>query len=325
VRTFTEAGHFDDFSLHAGDTEGTLKGSRLDEVASLSIKNVLFTPGELSSKQGSDELPMIASDAQAAAALKPERIIAAKILLKDGRVLPLTAAVDAPRPRVALLSKSVELAASARPTNVELADPNELPQGATLVFSIRAQSPAAFAHDESIEVATADESSDTRLSLAGGGLALENSEVAVATLNPSKAFGAAAFGPLKFRVTTKGTAGDWQPLATLVRLPQLEGLKCPATSDLACKLTGADLYLIDSVSGDAQFKDPVQVPEGFLGSALPVPHPSAGTMYIKLRDNPQIVNPTTLGAEPLPTATGDSDRTEVRQSALRTDATPASP
>ncbi len=102
------------------------------------------------------------------------------------------------------------------------------------------------------------------------------------------------FGPLKFRVTAKGVAGDWQPLAALVRLPALTQLDCPAASEMPCKLSGANLYLLDSVSADAQFTAPVEVPEGFLGSALPVPHPGGGGLYVKLRDDPAAVNPVKL-------------------------------
>jgi hypothetical protein len=317
VQSFAEAGRFDGFELHAGDIQGTLQGSRLDEVASLALRNVVFTPGELSSQQGTDELPMVAADAQAAAALKPEHTVAAKITLKDGRVLPLIAAVDAPRPRVTLIGKSVQLSAASGDSNVQLADPGELPQDATLIFSVRSQSPAVIAHDESIEVATGDESSTAILSFAGGGLALENAHVAVATLNPAKAFGGLAFGPLKFRVTAKAVSGDWQPLANLVRLPVLKELECPSTPELACKLSGTNLYLIDSVSGDAKFTDPTQVPESFLGYALPVPHPNAGALYIKLRDNPTVINPVTLSAQQMPATPADADRAQVRQSALR--------
>jgi hypothetical protein len=48
IKAFSEAGRFEGFSMHAGDTQGFLKGSRLDEVASLSIGGVVFVPGELS-------------------------------------------------------------------------------------------------------------------------------------------------------------------------------------------------------------------------------------------------------------------------------------
>ena len=292
-----------------------MKGSRLDEVASLAIKNVVFSPGELSSRQGTDELPMVAADAQAAASLKPERPVAAKLTLKDGRVLPLTASIDAPRPRVTLIGKSVQLAPGSGDGNIQLSDPGEVPQDATLVFSIRTQSPAAFVHDESVEVATADESSTAVLSASGGGLSLENAQVAVATLSPAKTFGPSAFGPIKFRVLSRAVPSDWQPLANLVRLPVLRALECPSTPETACKLSGSSLYLIDSVSGNSQFADAVQVPEGFLGQALPVPHPSAGALYIKLRDNPQIINPIRLTAQELPAPALDPERAQARRSA----------
>ena len=325
VRTFAETGRFDGFSIHAGDAEGTLKGTRLDEVASLIIKNVVFLPGELSSSQGSDALPMTAADVQAAAALKPERLVAAKISLKDGRVLPLTVAIDAPRPSVILLGKTVRLAPSNAGSNIQLADPDELPQEATLIFSLRTQSPPSFTNDETIEVATNDESSSAILSPERGGLALENSHVAVATLNPSKAFGDSAFGPLKFRVTAKGVAGDWQHLAHLVRLPVLTQLDCPAAPEMPCKLSGANLYLLDSVSADAQFSAPVEVPEGFLGSALPVPHPGGGGLYVKLRDAPAAVNPVKLTAQPMPAAAQDAAQDAVAAAERATANISASP
>jgi hypothetical protein len=317
VQTFADAGRYDGFELHAGDVQGLLRGSRLDEVASLALKGIVFQAGELSSRPGGDELPMTAQDAQAAAELKPERALVAKVALKDGRIITLKAAVDAARPRAALIGRSVQPSPLAGSSNIQLADPSELPQDAAIVFSIRTQTPAVFSHDETIDVATGDESFTSSLSLANGALALENSQVIVATFNPAKAFGPSAYGPLKFRVNAKGVAGDWQPLANLVRLPVLKTLDCPQTPEVACKLSGANLYLIDSVSGDAGFAKSVVVPDGFLGAALPVPHPSADTLYLKLRDNPQVINPAALSVREIPPAPPDTDRAEVRQSALR--------
>jgi hypothetical protein len=319
VQTFADAGRFDGFELHAGDAQGILRGSRLDEVASLALKGFVFQAGELSSRPGGEELPMTAQDAQAAAELKSERAVVAKVALKDGRILTLKTAVDAARPRVALIGRSVQPSPLAGSSNIQLADPGELPQDATVVFSIRTQTPAVFSHDETIDVATGDESFTSSLSLANGALALENSQVIVATFNPAKAFGPSAYGPLKFRVNAKGVAGDWQSLANLVRLPLLKTLDCPQTPEVACRLSGANLYLIDSVSGDAGFAKPVVVPDGFLGAALPAPHPSAGTLYLKLRDNPQVINPAALSVRQIPPPPPDADRAEVRQSALRAD------
>jgi len=318
LQVFAEAGRFDGFSMHAGDTQGILKGSRLDEVANLSVKGVTFVPGELSSHAGTDELPMVAQDSAAAGLLKADHV-SAKITLKDGRTLQVPAAVDAPRPRVSLLSKNVQPSPAIVGSNIVLNDAGELPQDATLVFSIRALAPTTFARDQLIDVATADESVATTLTLANGGLALESSQVAVATLVPAKAFGASTFGPLKFRINAKGVTGDWQPLANLVRLPVLQELKCPTTPELACKLTGANLYLIDSIAGDAEFAHAVNVPDGYLGNSIPVPHPVAGPLYVKLRDNPQVVNPTLLTVQDLPRPADDAGRTESRNSALRSD------
>jgi hypothetical protein len=294
VQGFSDVGHLDAFAIHAGDTQGILKGSRLDEVAKLSIGNISFVPESLSTVHGIDELSMTSQDLQAAAALKPAPTITVKVTLKDGRVLRLTSAVDAPRPSVALISKSVQPSLSIDESNIQLSNPDELPPDAKLTFSVRAQSPAKFTRDETIEVATTDESFSAILSLGNDGLRLEDSKVAVVTLNPTKAFGPSAFGPLQFRVLANNVAGDWQPLATLVRLPVLKGLECPSAPDLACKLSGSDLFLVDSVSNDPQFNHPVQVPDGFPGNAMPVPRPSDGQLYVKLRDDPSAINSAAL-------------------------------
>jgi hypothetical protein len=144
-------------------------------------------------------------------------------------------------------------------------------------------------------------------------------------LDPVKAFGPSAFGPLQFRVLQNGIAGDWQPLATLVRLPQLKELTCPATGELACKLSGANLFLVQAVSGDAHFEHAVQVPDGFPGYALPVPHPVAGVLYVKLRDDPNVINSAALGVQPLTPTVEDATRAPARQAAVHTDDAPETP
>ena len=240
-------------------------------------------------------------------------MLAAKVTLKDGRVFPSLGTVDAPRPAVTLLGMSVQPSVSSHESNIQLAHPSELPQDAILTFSVRTQSPAAFAHDENIEVTTSDESSSAILNFNNGAVMLENSQVAVATLNPAKVFGGAAFGPLQFRVNSKGVVGDWQPLANLVRLPTLKELKCPATPELACKLSGSNLFLIDSIADDPQFTHAVKVPDGFLGAALPVPHPKGGSLYVKLRDDPSVVNATTITAQEIPPSPDEAARTRGAQ------------
>jgi hypothetical protein len=317
LRAFAEPGQLDGFTIHAGDTRGILKGSRLDEVASVSMKGIQFVPEKLSTSQGTDELSLAAGDEQSAAALKAGVTAKAKVTLKDGRVFSLTTSVQAPRPSVRLIAKSVQPSASSSDSNIQLANQDELPQDATLIFSVRAHSPSVFAHGETIEVATADESFTTTLNLGNGGITLENAAIAVATLDPTKAFGPSAAGPLQFRVTAGGVAGDWKPLATLVRLPVLRDLKCPATPELACKLSGSNLFLLDSLSIDPQFEHPVRVPDGFPGYALPVPQPADGRLYVKLRDDPSVVNSAALGVEQLPPSPDEVVRAASRLAATQ--------
>jgi hypothetical protein len=304
LRAFAEAGHLDSFTLHAGDTQGILKGSRLEDVSQLTFSGVTFTPGKITSTMASDELPMVAKDAKAAGNLKDGATGEADVSLVDGRTMNVNATVTDPRPGVELIGKSVQSSASSTGSNIELANQDELPQDAKLTFSVRAVSPKSFTRGEQIEVATEDEAFSTTLSLDNGGMTLENSKVALATLDPAKAFGGSAFGPLQFRIIAHGADGDWQPLATLVRLPVLQTLKCPAGTEEQCRLSGANLYLVDSVASDPGFADAVEVPDGFPGYVLPVPHPQTGELYLKLRDDPSVVNQVTLAAEKLPPPPG---------------------
>jgi hypothetical protein len=362
LRAFSEAGRLDSFTIRAGEAQGVLRGSRLDQVASLSMKGVRFLPGKLASLQGTDELTMIAQAPASAApptaapptaapptaappnpapptaapatgaapaaqapaptapatgttgtagaspaaavpapiaALQEGDSLPTQVTLKDGRVFDLEALVVAPRPSVTLIGESVHLAAASVTNPIHLTAADELPQDATLTFSVRARNPAQFGRDEQIEVATADGTFSTTLGLMNGGITLEDAQVAVATLDPAHAFGSSAFGPLQFRVIADGVAGNWQPLVNLVRLPVLKRLTCPATADLACKLSGSNLFLLQAVSADTQFDHPTAVPDGFPGYSLPVPHPSDGRLYLRLRDDPSVVNAATLAGETL--------------------------
>jgi hypothetical protein len=315
LQAFAQAAHLDSFTLHAGDSQGVLTGSRLDEVSGLAVAGVAFIPGALASSQGVDQLTLTAQDAAAVAALKPGDAELAKVRLKDGRALDLEALIAAPRPSVALIGKSVEPSFSDSGSHIQLANDDELPQRAQLTFSVRAKSPQVFGSDELLQIATADGSYSTTLSLANGGITLENRSVAIASLDPAKAFGPSAFGPLQFRVVVGGVTGDWQPLATLVRLPTLRELVCPATRELACKLSGRDLFLVDSIATDPHFDHPVQVPDGFPGYALPVPHPKDGQLFVKLRDDPGVVNLASVDTRELPPTQQEQERASVRHAA----------
>jgi hypothetical protein len=328
LRAYPEAGRFESFSIHAGESHGYLKGSRLDDVARLSLKGLEFLPMRAATStqpatmKQSDALRMevkpaavtetsetihsepatpITPSAIADSSITPElqqgEQVKATITLHDGRTYAVNVSVAAARPSVQLLGKSVQLAADGQQSNIELASEDQVPQDAQLIFSVRAKSPATFSRDASIEVASEDEAFTTTLSLENRGLTLADAKVAIATFDPAKAFGFSAFGPLKFRLVRTGASGDWQPLATLVRLPELRALQCPPEPEQTCNLTGSNLFLVDSVSADAAFTSAVEVPAGFPGRTLPVPRPLDRGLYLKLRDDPAVVNLAMLVAQ----------------------------
>jgi hypothetical protein len=287
LHTYSEAGRLGSLTVYAGDHQGVLKGTRLDEVASMSVNNATFSPAAPLTHNGSED-SLLLKGPDSTSFHQNDKIVA-KVTLKDGRVLDLDAAVQASRPSVKLMNKSVHSDGPA--SVVQLGSQDELPEHATLTFFV--QSPESFPRDQKIEVASADNSFSTTLRVGEGGIVLQDSKTALATLDPAKAFGGSAFGPLRFRpVNVAGVAGDWQPLATLVRVPQLKELKCVEGAP-QCTLVGQDLFLLQQVGTDAQLANAVTVPEGFGDSNLNVPRPN-GTLYLKLRDDPSVVNTAVL-------------------------------
>lgn len=311
LHAFAQAGHLESFALHAGDTEGVLRGNRLDEVKLLSFDGVQFTPGTLSTHAGADELPMLAQSGADTRALKPGD---AQVSLSDGRTFDVKVSVDAPRPSAALINKTVDLPAAASENAIQLANATELPLEAHLSFSLRAESPASFSHDEKVEVATTDGSFSVVLGVGAGDVMLESRKIAVVNLEPAKVLGPSAFGPLHFRRIVEGIAGEWISLATLVRLPKVTGVDCPADPEAACSLNGSNLFLLDSVSADADFAHVMHVPDGFTAPALLIPHPSEGKLYVRLRDDPAVISVALLNVKTQPPASTDATPAPVPDS-----------
>lgn len=247
--------------------------------------------------------------------------LTAKLVLKDGRTLSVPVTVSAPRPSLVLLHKTI-----AMPTGsiINLSSDDDLPLNAVLTFTVK--SPAPFPRNGQIEIETLDGTLRTVLTLApSGGLLLQDPHTVVATLDPLRSFGPSAFGALHMRaiypLTTRkgapaptptvasmeaneddpaGTASDWLPLATLVRLPTMTLLQCPTDASQSCTITGKDLFLIDSLSTDPGFATPVPVPDGFTGNSLMIPHPNAATVFLKLRDDPANIDSVLMPTPPPP-------------------------
>ncbi|WP_213803343.1 hypothetical protein [Granulicella sp. dw_53] len=322
AKIFTEPATLTALQFYAGDTSATATGTNLSQVKALTLAGLTFTPAPASdapTPSGTPEtLPLTLPDKAAAPKLRAGDKLTASVALKDGRTLVLPVTVGAARPSVTLLSRNM-----GRPTDpiLHLVSEEDLPTTQQLTFSLKSSSP--FPRTGKIEVASVDDSLHADLTVASGNLVLQNPHTIVGTLDPLKTFGTSAFGPLHLRaVTPEGVASAWLPIATLVRLPGITNLQCPAEGTAPCTLNGADLYLLDSISTDAAFTSPTAVPDGFVGSTVSIPRPtslpsalsasrpSTVTLYLHLRDDPDPANTAIIPVLALPAATtSDSQAT----------------
>lgn len=270
LRTYAEVARLAALTLHAGDRTAMLTGTRLDQVASVEIGDVTFRPGTLGRDDAQDRLAMT-TDAPAADALRPGQL-PARAMLADGRSVKLTATITAPRPGAALVSTSTTRIGAAPAVPLALDGDAFVPQDARLTFSLRAQGATRFTPTDQIEVEAIETRSTTRLPVR-----LQDAAVAIAMLDPVAALGESAHGPLRFRLVQNGVAGDWQPLATLVRLPRLASVSCTAAS---CAITGSGLFLVRSVTAGSE----VPIADGFTGASITMPYPASGRATLHLRD-----------------------------------------
>jgi hypothetical protein len=297
LQAYSDAAHLEHFTMFAGDSHGILTGTHLDEVASLELSDVHFMPAKASPDSKETSLDLVAQNANAIASLQVNTAIPAHVTLKDGRKLDVPATIEPPRPKLTLVSKSLQQAAL--PSPVHFTKPDALPQDSRLSFFLKTDAPTGFPRTEKVEIAAVDGSFSSTLTLADGSLVQQDSNSVLALLDPLKTFGAAAFGPLQFRgVDADGGKGDWQPLAVLVRVPTLKEVRCPDSTEKPCSLKGTNLFLLDSVAADSQFKTAVPIPAGYVSDSLNIPRPYGTRLYIKLRDDPSTVATVALPVFP---------------------------
>jgi hypothetical protein len=317
TRTFAEPAHVASVEIHAADRTLLLSGTRLDQIERIALGDLSFTPlPPAAPADGTDPADAsktlrlgLAPNSPAPPTKVGDRLTA-RVTLHDGRVLTVPVTVSTPRPVVTLLSRNSDRGGSPM---ITLTSADDLPLAAPLSFTVK--SSQTFPRNTRLEIETVDSTLRAVLTLApAGGLLLQDPHTVVATLDPLRSFGPNAFGALHMRVIypaspgKRGDAGgapeedassDWLPLGTLVRLPQLTALQCPPDVAQPCTLSGSNLFLIDAVSSDPAFATPSPVPDGYTGSSLTVPRPaSAGTLFLKLRDDPAPINSANLPVPP---------------------------
>jgi hypothetical protein len=212
--------------------------------------------------------------------------------------LTVTPPARAPAPSATIVAHSSEPPSADKAPAIAIiaGSAAQIPADLRLNFTLKASANDHFTGRETVEVATATGDSTTRLTL-GNGLTMVDQTVLVASLTPAQALGPSAFGALRARLVRGGTPGEWLDLGTLVRMPRLKALTCPADPATPCTLAGDALYLLASVAATPDFESATSVPEGFPGFTLTVPHPVAGTLYVRLHDAPEVVDRISVGNE----------------------------
>ncbi len=293
MNAYAEAASLDRLSLSVGDKSATLKGTRLDEVAKATLSDISWTPATLTRVQDFDQLTL--NTEASTADLEADSHYSAKVQLRDGREIKVPVHVEPPRPQVTLLSKGEQEDGATTTSPVHFGSVDDLPLSGKFVFFLKSMVPQKFPRNQDVEVAAADGSFRTVLSLSDGSLMLEDARTALGVVEPMARFGPSAFGPVRARaVSADGVPGDWMPLGTLVRVPGFKELHCPHTTAKSCILSGSNLFLVESVSASSDFTNPIDVPADYTGAQLAVPHPANGTLYIKLRDDPDTVQTLNL-------------------------------
>jgi hypothetical protein len=293
LTAYAEAASLDRLTINAGDQSAVLVGNRLDEVAKADLNGIKLKPSKLSRVKEFDQLALTAESATTS--LDPAKSYTASVELQDGRQLKVPVTVSPARPQVTLLNKGVQPSPTAPPSPVHLGSDNDLPVDERVVFFLKSRVPTDFPRNEKVEVAAEDGGFHTTLSVDDGSLMLEDSKTAMGTVDPLARFGGSAFGPLEVRVlSAEGVTGDWLPLGTLVRLPSFKELRCPRTMSKPCTLSGSNLFLASAVGSTPDLANATDVPPDFTGTQLILPHPTNGTVYLRLRDDPETVQTVTL-------------------------------
>src|ERR1700722_15803973 len=289
LTAYTAGIHLDGIKIHDGDKTAVLTGEGLKDVVSVEIDEQTFTP----SAEGSDDKTM---HLQADTSVSPSDGSNATAKLKDGRTISVKVSAEAARPELKLLSFKATSAQKDGTLPVSPGAKDDILLEGKLTFVV--QTKDVFPRTQTVEVATADGSVHTTLSLATSNLVLQDDHTAVATLDPLKAFGQSAFGKLQMRpVAEDGTPGNSTPLGILVRVPQITAIHCTTADAPTCTVEGSNLFFVQSFGASKDFAKPTDVPTGFAENNFTVPTPADGaTLYLKLRDDPSAVATVTLPA-----------------------------
>ena len=273
------------FEFHEGDAFATVRGERVDQISSIKVGDSVMSPSEA---HGIDALrsERLTFSAQAAPPTPRSGVkTLVEFKLSDGRQFTEEATVEAPRPVVKLLSKSIERLRDASSLSIDFGASDSAPLGSKLTFSLQAIGPTHFSKRTIIQLSTDGGDSYSSIS-PHSDLVIEDQRTAVVHIDTAKYFDISTHGQLLVRIDSDDGVSDWVPITFIVRYPTIIDYGCPSIGEGKCWIRGENLFLIQTISSDEGFHDPVEVPPGLTASEFEFRNEGSQSVFLRLRDNP---------------------------------------
>jgi len=279
-----EAGSVDDLIFHAGDTEAILTGARLDQVKGMTLGQLSFHPGGLTRVDNQDRLTLLADDPTKAQTIGAGTSLSAEVAFSGGRKKTVPVTIAGRRTGATLVHIAGQVPTHEGMVPVVMRSDDVFAQDARISFAFHKDAMETLDGQESIEIATADARASGIIK-AGKGYDLQDASTGIVAFSPIEALGPLAYGPVRFRVIEGDGASNWTSLATIVRLPDVRSVSCPARDK--CQIAGDRLFLVKAAGASEQPDAMQQIPDGFVAPKITTTASRDGRIFLQLRDAPQ--------------------------------------
>lgn len=280
-----EAGSVDDLTFHAGDDEAVLTGARLDQVRSMTIGPLAFHPGGLTRVDNQDRLTLLADDSAKAQTIGAGTSLTAEVTFSAGRRKTVPVTVAGRRTGATLVRIAGQTPAHEGVVPITLRSQDVFAQDAQISFAFHKDGMETLDGQETVEIATADGRA-SGLIKAGKGYDLQDATTGIVAFTPAEALGVLAYGAIRFRIWHDDVASNWTPLATIVRLPDIHSVSCPARDK--CQVSGDRLFLIKAIGATEQPEGMQTIPDGFVNPRITTAAGRDGRIFLQLRDAAQV-------------------------------------
>ena len=261
VTVYAEVPSISQIEAHVGDSIARVAGVALDNVRSITIRNIEFSPKSMTSDRKTAVF-LSSQPMPGPSSVEPET---AQATFLGGFIAEARALIRGARPTVELAQDAVTVKAPA-PTGATIAYDTtaNVPHRSRLLLTFNSISGYNFSEDAVLQLRIKRDDSrentpvliSRRSHLSGqagaASMRVESWEDSQLTISfvPAEVFGADRAGKIQYRVVDGSLGeGDWMTWERpLVRLPNVTAVECPATGTALHRLRLTDLGLIQGIS-----------------------------------------------------------------------------